>query len=74
MPDFGTTPAAATPETPAAPAAAANDHCGGRCSDILPPGQNGTATLAQTSSTRPSATRPAHAGDQLGPYAGRATG
>ena len=26
---------------------AANDHCGGQCSDILPPGQNGNATLAQ---------------------------
>jgi acyl-homoserine lactone acylase PvdQ len=68
------TPAAATPETPAAPAAAANDHCGGRCSDILPPGQNGNATLAQILLHQAFGTRPAHADDQLGPYAGLATG
>src|SRR5689334_17169502 len=41
--------------SPLSPAAAAdtsaevsaNDYCGGRCSDILPPGENGNATLAQ---------------------------
>lgn len=31
----------------AAGTAAPNDHCGGQCSDILPPGENGNATLAQ---------------------------
>ncbi|OSZ56220.1 penicillin acylase [Streptomyces pharetrae CZA14] len=68
------TPAAAATETPAAPARAANDHCGGRCSDILPPGQNGNATLAQILLHQAFGTRPAHADDQLGPYAGLATG
>ncbi|MFJ4327109.1 penicillin acylase family protein [Streptomyces tricolor] len=53
---------------------AANDHCGGRCSDILPPGQNGNATLAQILLNQAFGTQPAHAEDQLGPYAGLATG
>jgi acyl-homoserine lactone acylase PvdQ len=55
-------------------AAAANDHCGGRCSDILPPGQNGNATLAQILLNQAFGTQPAHAEDQLGPYANLATG
>ncbi|MGY1581582.1 penicillin acylase family protein [Streptomyces sp. MN13] len=67
-------PAAAVPEAPAAPAAAADDHCGGRCSDILPPGQNGNATLAQILLHQAFGTRPAHTDDQLGPYAGLAGG
>ncbi|MBQ1098175.1 penicillin acylase family protein [Streptomyces sp. b94] len=54
--------------------AAANDYCGGRCSDILPPGQNGNATLAQILLNQAFGTQPAHAEDQLGPYAGLATG
>ncbi|CAL9626744.1 hypothetical protein SUDANB105_05974 [Streptomyces sp. enrichment culture] len=67
-------PAAAVPEAPAAPAAAADDHCGGRCSDILPPGQNGNATLAQILLHQAFGTRPAHTDDQLGPYADLAGG
>ncbi|MEV6961598.1 penicillin acylase family protein [Streptomyces sp. NPDC051207] len=55
-------------------AAAAVDHCGGQCADILPPGQNGTATLAQILLNQAFGTRPAHAGDQLGPYARLASG
>ncbi|MFF7093482.1 penicillin acylase family protein [Streptomyces rubradiris] len=55
-------------------AAPPNDHCGGRCSDILPPGENGTATLAQILLNQAFGTRPAHADDQLGPYADLATG
>ncbi|CAL9403855.1 penicillin acylase family protein [Streptomyces sp. enrichment culture] len=54
--------------------AAANDHCGGKCSDILPPGQNGNATLAQILLNQAFGTQPAHAEDQLGPYAKLATG
>ncbi|WP_217141484.1 penicillin acylase family protein [Streptomyces sp. AC627_RSS907] len=54
--------------------AAANDHCGGQCSDILPPGQNGNATLAQILLNQAFGTQPAHAEDQLGPYAKLATG
>ncbi|MEU9556639.1 penicillin acylase family protein [Streptomyces fumanus] len=55
-------------------ATAANDHCGGRCSDILPPGQNGNATLAEILLNQAFGTQPAHAEDQLGPYANLAAG
>ncbi|MEV5388293.1 penicillin acylase family protein [Streptomyces sp. NPDC052721] len=58
----------------AADATAANDYCGGRCSDILPPGENGNATLAQILLNQAFGTQPAHAEDQLGPYADLATG
>ncbi|MGX1220945.1 penicillin acylase family protein [Streptomyces ambofaciens] len=70
-------PAAAAGDTAAevtAAAAAPNDHCGGQCSDILPPGQNGNATLAQILLNQAFGTQPAHAEDQLGPYANLATG
>ncbi|CAL9396392.1 penicillin acylase family protein [Streptomyces sp. enrichment culture] len=63
-------PAAAAPPAPAAVA----DHCGARCSDILPPGQNGNATLAQILLNQAFGTKPAHSADQLGPYAALATG
>ncbi|MFF0462108.1 penicillin acylase family protein [Streptomyces mexicanus] len=53
---------------------AAEDHCGGRCSDILPPGENGNATLAQILLNQGFGTQPGHAEDQLGPYANLATG
>ncbi|MFE2267370.1 penicillin acylase family protein [Streptomyces griseosporeus] len=58
----------------AAEETAANDHCGGQCSDILPPGENGNATLAQILLNQAFGTQPAHAEDQLGPYANLATG
>ncbi|WP_326788710.1 penicillin acylase family protein [Streptomyces sp. NBC_00151] len=48
--------------------AAANDYCGGQCSDILPPGENGNATLAQILLNQVFGTQPGHAEDQLGPY------
>ncbi len=77
----GAEPAAAVRESTAAGTAsgtvgatAAADHCGGRCSDILPPGQNGHATLAQILLHQAFGTRPAHSGDRLGPYANLATG
>ncbi|CAM5674638.1 putative Penicillin G acylase [Streptomyces afghaniensis 772] [Streptomyces afghaniensis] len=54
--------------------AAANDHCGNQCSDILPPGQNGNATLAQVLLNQAFGTQPEHAEDQLGPYADLAKG
>jgi acyl-homoserine lactone acylase PvdQ len=63
----------ATPFTP--PAAAATgfaglaDFCLGECSDILPPGENGNATLADILSHQSLGTRPAHSGDQLARYA-----
>ncbi|MFF4212334.1 penicillin acylase family protein [Streptomyces sp. NPDC001796] len=68
--------AAATAQTApgTAEAAASNDYCGGRCSDILPPGENGNATLAQILLNQVFGTQPDHAEDQLGPYANLATG
>ncbi|UOZ09058.1 penicillin acylase family protein [Amycolatopsis sp. WQ 127309] len=60
---------------PAAEAAAApNDYCGGQCSDILPPGENGNATLADILAHKVLGTRPAHAADQLGKYSSLAGG
>ncbi|WP_409056750.1 penicillin acylase family protein [Streptomyces sp. SYP-A7185] len=44
------------------------DHCQGQCADILPPGANGNATLAEILAHRVLGTQPAHANDQLGPY------
>jgi acyl-homoserine lactone acylase PvdQ len=55
-------------------AAAANDYCGGQCSDILPPGENGNATLAQILLNQAFGTQPSHAEDQLGPYGNLASG
>ncbi|MFC8450436.1 penicillin acylase family protein [Kitasatospora sp. NPDC057223] len=60
--------AAPTPSA-GAPTAAPPDHCAGRCVDILPPGENGNATLADILGNRAFGTRPAHTDDQLGPYA-----
>lgn len=67
-------PAVAAGQGPTSEKTVANDHCGGQCSDILPPGQNGNATLAQILLNQAFGTQPAHAEDQLGPYAGLATG
>jgi len=61
------TPAVTAPAATASTPAAA-DYCGGQCSDILPPGENGNATLAQILANRTLGTRPAHTDDQLGPY------
>ncbi|MFF1711641.1 penicillin acylase family protein [Streptomyces sp. NPDC058268] len=56
-------PGAAADEPP--PAA---DYCEGQCADVLPPGANGNATLAEILAHRLLGTQPAHADDQLGPY------
>ncbi|WP_030684057.1 penicillin acylase family protein [Streptomyces sp. NRRL B-1347] len=61
--------AAAAEPPPAAP-----DFCGDGCADVLPPGANGNATLAEILSHRVLGTRPAHADDQVGPYDALATG
>ncbi|MFE5209269.1 penicillin acylase family protein [Streptomyces sp. NPDC056600] len=66
-------PSAAAPATPVA-AAAVTDHCGDGCSDILPPGADGTATLAEILLDQTVNTVPAHSDDQLGPYANLASG
>ena len=60
-------PASAGPEQPA-------DYCQGHCNDILPPGENGNATLADILANRTLGTRPAHTDDQLDPYARLVTG
>ncbi|MET7476224.1 penicillin acylase family protein [Streptomyces sp. NPDC005648] len=61
-------------QTTATAATASNDYCGGQCSDILPPGENGNATLAQILLNQAFGSQPDHAEDQLGPYANLATG
>lgn len=48
--------------------ATAQDYCADRCADILPPGTNGNATLAEILAHRLLGTRPAHSDDELGPY------
>ncbi|WP_447036466.1 penicillin acylase family protein [Streptomyces sp. DSM 118878] len=62
--------AAAAPGDPGARerSADATDYCGSQCADILPPGANGNATLAEILAHRVLGTQPAHADDQLGPY------
>ncbi|GAA4245611.1 penicillin acylase family protein [Dactylosporangium darangshiense] len=61
------------PVVAAAPAQAAvlapNDYCLEQCNDILPPGENGNATLADILAHQALGFRPAHSADQLGPYA-----
>ncbi|MDH6138932.1 acyl-homoserine lactone acylase PvdQ [Kitasatospora sp. GP30] len=53
--------------------AAANDYCAGQCNDILPPGENGNATLADILANKVFGTKPAHTDDQLGPYSALAS-
>ncbi|GII80865.1 penicillin acylase [Sphaerisporangium rufum] len=46
-----------------------DDHCLGECADILPPGQNGNATLVDILANQTLGTKPRHSDDQLGRYA-----
>src|SRR5947207_7914635 len=55
------------PAAAATPAAA--DYCLGQCNDILPPGENGNATLADILAHKAFGTRPGHSADQLDKYA-----
>ncbi|MFD9907791.1 penicillin acylase family protein [Streptomyces sp. NPDC059063] len=66
--------AAAAEPRPAPQPRSATDHCGKQCADILPPGANGNATLAEILSHRVLGTKPAHSDDQLGPYDALASG
>lgn len=60
----------ALPPGPAAAGGPASaDYCLGQCADILPPGQNGNATLVEVLGNQAFGTQPAHADDQLGKYA-----
>ncbi|MEU4498407.1 penicillin acylase family protein [Streptomyces sp. NPDC023998] len=61
--------AAASADTAAPTATAADgDLCKGQCADILPPGQNGNATLADILAHKVFGTRPGHSSDQLSRY------
>ncbi|HKT05893.1 MAG TPA: penicillin acylase family protein [Rugosimonospora sp.] len=66
---------AASVALPLSPASAAtgyaglSDYCLGQCNDVLPPGENGNATLADILSFKALGTRPSHFTDQLDKYA-----
>ncbi|MGP9021716.1 penicillin acylase family protein [Streptomyces sp. BR1] len=45
-----------------------DDYCLGQCGDILPPGENGNATLVDILGNKMFGTHPAHSDDQLGKY------
>ncbi|HEY4377780.1 MAG TPA: penicillin acylase family protein, partial [Acidimicrobiales bacterium] len=62
------------PLSPAQAAAPSTDYCAGQCADILPPGENGNATLADILANKLLGTRPGHTMDQLGPYSSLADG
>ncbi|PSL00877.1 penicillin amidase [Murinocardiopsis flavida] len=63
------TPAAADEPDAAALMAAVEDYCGDNgCHDILPPGQNGNATLVEILGNQAFGTRPKHSSDQLDMY------
>ncbi len=47
---------------------AVTDFCSGQCGDILPPGENGNATLADILANKLFGTAPAHTNDQLSRY------
>ncbi|HEY3611030.1 MAG TPA: penicillin acylase family protein [Pseudonocardiaceae bacterium] len=50
------------------------DFCSGQCNDILPPGENGNATLADILANKLFGTAPAHTNDQLNTYGNLADG
>ena len=54
------TVAGASPASAASAYLAGNDYCLGQCYDILPPGENGNATLADILAHQTLGTRPAH--------------
>ncbi|OUC95768.1 penicillin acylase family protein [Streptosporangium minutum] len=51
-----------------------DDYCLGECADILPPGQNGNATLVEILANQSLGTMPRHSDDQLGKYANLLSG
>ncbi|MFF9569243.1 penicillin acylase family protein [Streptomyces sp. NPDC014685] len=67
---------AASPQSGAAAAEPAPviDHCRGQCDDILPPGENGNATLVEILGNKTLGTHPAHSDDQLDRYNGLVAG
>lgn len=73
---LGTSLLASAPQAGAAPreTVAATDHCQGQCADILPPGENGNATLVEILGNKAFGTHPAHSDDQLDRYNGLVAG
>ncbi len=63
-----------TDKAKASAPASAEDYCRGQCGDILPPGENGNATLVDILGNRAFGTHPEHSTDQLGPYGDLAGG
>jgi acyl-homoserine lactone acylase PvdQ len=61
--------APATPAVAASAYLAPNDFCLEQCDDILPPGQNGNATLAEILAAQAFGLKPKHNDDQIGKYA-----
>jgi acyl-homoserine lactone acylase PvdQ len=53
---------------------AQGDYCLGQCGDIVPPGENGSATLVEILANRALGTRPKHFDDQIGKYDALAQG
>ncbi|MFB9239102.1 penicillin acylase family protein [Plantactinospora siamensis] len=72
----GATGAAArgTGATTMAAASGPADYCLDQCNDIVPPGENGNATLVDILAHQTLGTRPAHSADQLGRYADLVSG
>ncbi|MFG2431891.1 penicillin acylase family protein [Streptomyces sp. NPDC048590] len=67
--------ASAPPAGAAQPAPlAVTDHCGSQCADILPPGENGNATLVEILGNKTLGTHPAHSDDQLDRYSALVAG
>ncbi len=64
---FGTS-AASPAHSTNRPSDTVTDYCQGHCNDILPPGENGNATLADILANKVLGTHPSHSDDQLGPY------
>ncbi|MET9660116.1 penicillin acylase family protein [Streptomyces sp. NPDC006510] len=73
---LGTTLLAASPQVGAAAAEPdpVTDYCQGQCDDILPPGENGNATLVEILGNKAFGTHPAHSDDQLDRYNGLVAG
>ncbi|WP_406492989.1 penicillin acylase family protein [Streptomyces sp. NBC_00846] len=72
---LGTTLLAASPQSgAAAEPAPVTDYCQGQCDDILPPGENGNATLVDILGNKAFGTHPAHSDDQLDRYNGLVAG
>ncbi|MFJ2501032.1 penicillin acylase family protein [Streptomyces sp. NPDC087539] len=73
---LGATLLAASPQAGAAAAepAPVTDYCQGQCDDILPPGENGNATLVEILGNKAFGTHPAHSDDQLDRYNGLVAG